>query len=149
MMDPVRDKYLVTIGLLLVTFVPLLRAASPETGADELPKIILSGIAAYKAEGPEAAVKAWIKGSPIEGSKEVLSQANVLRQIQDFYGPFKGFQLIRSKNLSSNTRVIYLNINFEKGPVFAKFLVYRAEQDWILTSFLLNTNPDLILPSCQ
>jgi len=144
-----RISYLIVTASLLFIVALCLRAESPQGDADKLPKVIVSGMNAYKADGPNAAVRAWIKGSPIEGSKEVLSQANNLRQIQDFYGAYKGFHLIQSKDLSSNTRVIYLTIDFELGPVFAKFLMYRAEQDWILTSFLLNTNPDVILPSCK
>jgi len=119
------------------------------TSSEEVPKVILSGLDAYKAEGPEAAMKAWIKGSPIEGSKEALSQANNLRQIQDFYGAYKTFHFIQSRNLGPTSRMIYLALDYEKGPVFGKFLVFRAEQGWILTSFLVNTHPEQILPDCR
>lgn len=114
---------------------------------DDIPKIVLSGMDAYKAEGAEAAITAWIKGSPIEGSKDAISQANILRQIQDFYGPYKSFDLIRSRNLTPNVRVIYLTLDYEKGPLFAKFTVYQAAQGWILTNFIFNTKEEIILPA--
>lgn len=53
---------------------------------EDLPPVILSGLQAYKDKGPEEAVRIWIKDSPIDGSKAALSQANNLRQVQDFYG---------------------------------------------------------------
>jgi hypothetical protein len=147
-MHPGRRSYALAVGLLLLTFGQYVWAGSPKPGAEEIPKVILSGLEAYKAEGPEAAVKAWIKGSSIEGSKEALSQANVLRQVQDFYGTYKAFELIRSRDLTPTTRIIYLTLNYEKGPLFAKFTAYRAEQGWIIANFTFNTKEDLILPTC-
>jgi len=123
-------------------------SSSKKTG-DEIPVIILEGAAAYKDKGPDEAIKAWIKGSPIDGSKEALSQANSLRQIQDFYGPYQSMDLISSRNVTPKTRVLYFVFNFEKGPLFAKFVIYHSEQGWILTTFNFNTKADSILPSCQ
>jgi len=102
---------------------------------------------AYKTKGPDEAVKTWIKGSPVEGSKEALSQSNNLRQIQDFYGSYQSFDLISMRELSPSVRIYYLAMNFDKGPLFAKFILYRAEQGWILTSFLFNTSDTAILPT--
>jgi hypothetical protein len=135
--------------LLFLTFVPCIRAGAPATDSDEVPKVIVSGLDAYKAEGPDAAVKAWIKGSPVEGSKEALSQANNLRQVQDFYGTYKTFHLIQSRNLGPTSRMVYLVLDYEKGPLFAKFLVFRAEQGWIVASFSFNTHPEAILPETR
>ncbi len=140
---------LVAVGFLLLALAPYVRAGAADTSSEEVPKVVLSGLDAYKAEGPDAAMKAWIKGSPIEGSKEALSQANNLRQIQDFYGAYKTFHFIQSRNLGPTSRMIYLALDYEKGPVFGKFLVFRAEQGWILTSFLFNTHPEQILPECR
>ena len=41
-----------------------------------------------------------------------------------------------------------MEIDFEKGPLFAKFVVYRAAEDWVLVTFTFNTKEELILPSC-
>ena len=141
-----RRPYAFALGLLLLAFSQCVRTNAQEPV--EVPKIILSGLEAYKAEGPEAAIKAWLKGSPIEGSKDALTQANNLHQIQDYYGAYKTFDTIRSRNLSPNTRIIYLILNYEKGPLFAKFVAYRTEQGWILVSFAFNTKDEIIIPAC-
>ena len=143
-----RWKNSLVIALLMVAFGNCPRVSGQTPNPVEVPKIILSGLEAYKTEGPEAAVKAWLKGGPLEGSKEALSQANVLRQIQDFYGAYKTFDIVQSKNLAPSVRVVYLTLDFEKGPLYAKFVAYRTDKDWILTSFDLNTKAEVILPAC-
>jgi hypothetical protein len=38
-------------------------------------------------------------------------------------------------------------MDFEKGPLFCKFVVYRSEHGWILTNFNFNTKEEQIVPS--
>lgn len=114
--------------------------------ADDLPPVILSGLQAYKDKGPDEAVRIWIKDSPIDGSKEALSQANNLRQVQEFYGTYQFFEVISAYEIGHRTRIFYLTLDFEKGPLFAKFMVYQSNHRWILTSFNFNTKEEMILP---
>lgn len=125
------------------------QAVAPEhVQKAEIQRVIVSGLDAYKEKGPEEAVRTWIKDSPIDGSKEALTQANMLRQIQDYYGSYKSFDLISSKGITDRVRVTYLVLNYEKGPLFAKFVTFRSEAStWLLTSFNFNTRPEVILPS--
>jgi len=141
-----KHSALLILGFLLLAIGQCVPAVAQTRPADDIPKIVLSGLDAYKAEGADAAMKAWIKGSPLDGSKDALSQANVLRQIQDYYGSYKTFDLIHTRNLSPIIKVVYLALNYEKGPLFAKFVVYQTEQGWILTTFTFNTKEELILP---
>jgi hypothetical protein len=138
---------LLALAFLLLTLVSSPRASAQQSHVDDvLPKVIVAGLDAYKADGPESAVKAWIAASPIEGSKEALSQANVLRQVQDFYGPYKSFDLVESRNLTPSTRIVYLVLNYAKGPLFARFTIYRTDEGWILTNFTFNTKEEEIFP---
>jgi hypothetical protein len=109
-----------------------------------LPHVIIAGLEAYKDTGPEQAVREWIKGSPIDGSKDALSEANELRQIQETYGAYQGFEVVSTRDLSPRIRILYLILDYEKGPYFARFMVYRSEQGWILTSFDFDTKEDLV-----
>lgn len=112
----------------------------------DIPAMLQAGFDAYKSQGADAAVKAWIKGSPLDDSKPALTQANNLHQIEDFYGPYRSFEVMSQKELASTTRIIYIVLNYEKGPLFAKFLVFRTEKGWVLTSFMFNTDDQKILP---
>ncbi len=146
-MRSARSLFALSLGLLLFGFVLFSHRAAGQSASDDVPKIIVSGLDAYKSDGPEAAIKAWLKGSSLEGSKEAISQANVLREVQDYYGAYKSFDRISTRTITPSIRVLYLSLNFEKGPLFAKFVVYRAESGWILVNFVFNTKEELILPS--
>jgi hypothetical protein len=120
----------------------LMKAAA----AEDLPPVILSGLQAYKDKGPDEAVRIWIKDGPIDGSEEALSQVNNLRQIQTSYGAYQFFELISAYEIGHRTRIFYMTLDFEKGPLFAKFVVYQSNHRWILTSFDFNPKEEMILP---
>lgn len=113
---------------------------------EDLPPVIVSGLQGYKDKGPDEAVRLWIKDSPIDGSKEALNQANNLRQVQNFYGAYQFFEVISAYEIGHRTRIFYLTLDFENGPLFAKFVVYQSNHRWILTSFNFNTKEEMILP---
>lgn len=123
----------------------LIKAGTPE----EVPPVILSGLQAYKDKGADEAVRIWVKDSPIEGSKDALNEAGNLRQVQDFYGAYQSFEVLSAYEVGRRTRILYLTLNFEKGPLFGKFVVYQSNHRWILTSFDFNTKEEMILPPIQ
>ena len=142
--------FLCCCALFLAPLVSAAQTSGPKerVASESLPPIIILGLETYKTSGPEEAVRTWIKGSALDGSKDALSQANLLRQIQDYYGTYRTFEIVSARDLSPRTRVIYLVLDFEKGPLFAKFVVYRSGQAWILAYFNFNTKEELVFPSC-
>lgn len=77
-----------------------------------------------------------------------MSQANALNQIQGLYGNYQSFEpLLAPQTLTPRIRIYYLALDFEKGPLFAKFVVYRTASGWILTTFNFNVSEDAILPA--
>ncbi len=122
-------------------------AQKPNPNSDDLPAVVLAGLEAYKAKGPEEAVKTWLKGSPIETSRDALNQSTNLLQIQDYYGAYLGFELLPTRVISAKTKVIYMVLDYDKGPFFANFMVSHAQQAWIMTSFIFNTQEEAVFPS--
>jgi len=113
----------------------------------KVPHIVLAGLEAYRAKGnAEDAVKVWTVGSPLDGSKMALSETNNLNQVEGFYGTYRTFDVLKVLDLSPKVRVVYLTLDYEKGPLFGRFVVYRTDQGWILTSFNFNTDEEKILP---
>jgi hypothetical protein len=108
--------------------------------ADSLPHIVASGLKAFRDGGPDEAITAWIRGSVLDGT----SQANLLHQIQSLYGPYRTFDLIGSRQLGSRTQILYLTLDFDKGPVFAKFVVYKTDQGSILASLDFDMKDDIL-----
>lgn len=111
-----------------------------------VPNTIVNGMGDYGFQGAEAAVKAWVKGSTLEGSPEALIQVNNLKQVESMYGKFQSYHIIQVQGLTPLTVVVYLSINYERGPLFARFIAYRLKDSWILPEFSFSTKPEAIFP---
>jgi len=131
--------------LLFLVISPGLQAGAAE---EAIPAVILSGLTAYKKSGPEAAIKAWIMGGPMEKKeKESLQYGASFKEIEEYYGSYQTHRLIGTKEIASTSRFIILSMDFERGPVFARFLAYKGEKGWLLVSFDFNTKAEVIMPA--
>jgi hypothetical protein len=109
--------------------------------------LVKTGVDAYLKEGPTAALKTWIKGSPMEGNAEALSQANILKQIEELYGNFEGFDTISDITLSSRSHLIYFVLYYGKGSVYCNFETYKTKSgQWVLGEINFHTKSSKILP---
>ena len=131
---------MLTLGLAA----PLARALETESA---LPAVITAGVEAYRAEGAQAALNAWLKGGPLEGEKQAQSQAGALIQIEAFYGKFQRAHSLGTFAPSLNTTLVYLQLDYEKGPVFGKFLTYKPGEKETIVQLTFHTDPDQVLPS--
>jgi len=136
------------LALLLaaIAFLPVSLAAQ-DASAPGLPGIVTAGLESYRSAGPDAAMRAWLRGSPIEGSSEAGAQAHQLYSAQHIYGNYRGFEPIGVKSFPPGTRAVYLVLDYDTGPLFARFLLYRSGAAWIVTSLAFNTDPDQVLPA--
>jgi hypothetical protein len=105
------------------------------------------GATAYFKDGASAAVTAWLKGSALEGNTQATSQANSLRQIEDFYGKPESIDFAAENSISRRSKVLLAVINYENGPVFARFFAYQLKNGaWVLTQFQFQTEANSIFP---
>lgn len=139
-----RVNRLAAVLVAVVASLAMLGAAKEEKVV--VPNIIVTSLGDYAFQGAGAAVTAWVKGSSMEGSPEAAIQVNYLRQVESVYGKFQSYHLIQVNELSRLTSIVYLSINYEKGPLFARFLAYRIRDGWILPDFSFNIKPEAILP---
>lgn len=137
-----RRFALLLCGVLLLPALPAIGQSSPPP----IPGIVMAGLTAYQNNGLGAAFAAWLKGSPFRCTKDATAQADLLETIQARYGNYRGVEPVFTRAISPSTRVFYLVLDFDNGPVFAKFMLYGADQHWIVASFQFDTNPDVILP---
>jgi hypothetical protein len=114
-----------------------------------LPSFLLSGFDAYKTKGAEEAIHLWIKDGPLEGNKEAISQVSALRQIEELYGAYQGYETVFVRELSFRTQVIYLILDYENGPLFGRFTIYRTNHRWVLTSFDFSLKEENTFPPPQ
>ncbi len=71
MMRLVRPLSRVPLGFLLVALFLNSPALGQKLSSEVIPKVLLAGMDAYKADGPEAAIKAWLKGSAKRNTRTI------------------------------------------------------------------------------
>lgn len=109
--------------------------ASNESFAGRIPPAIFEGLHQLANQNPEEAEKSWFRGSQWEGQSDPA-----LRSILEHLGKYENFDAISVQDLTPRLRVLYLALNFEKGPNIVKFVVYktaRTPDGWILQSYRL------------
>lgn len=113
----------------------------------EIPKPILDGLYAYKFEGAEAAIKAWVANGPMEADSAALAGgADTFKNVQSRYGAYLGHQVLSSVPLSDTSKYVFVQMNYEKGPLFLRFLCYWTGTAWVVTGRLvINTDPQAVL----
>lgn len=140
-------KALLLVLFFLPAFAPF---ASPQSAPGPVPPFIVAGMNAYRDDGLDAAMKIWLKNTPQALIQSAQSNMGLLSQVPEGYGRFRRFDVVSMRQLSPSTRVYYLILNYDEGPLFARFIVYRtADNGWILNSSKFDTSMDAILPVTQ
>jgi hypothetical protein len=132
--------------LAVVFLVSAVRPASAQSPpAHNLPPVIAAGLEAYRNVGLDQAFRAWLRNSPLRWEP---AMAAPLHAAQEEYGTFQSWDVVLIRSLSPSTRILYLVFNYQQGPVFAKFVVYQAEQQgWIVTNLKFSLDEDAVLPA--
>jgi hypothetical protein len=122
-------------------------SASVYAETKSLPKIISSALEKYQKEGADQLIPNLLIGSPIEGDKTALSQVNLIRQIEAFYGKFISADLFKATDITKTTTLIYFVMNYEKGPLYSSATIFKANGKEIVSTFNFHTDIKQIIPS--
>ena len=77
-----------------------------------------------------------------------MAQASQFGQIRSYYGKYSSHEYVLSKELGPKNKIVFVIINLEKGPLFARFLLFQnSEGTWTLPSFKFQGDPTHIWPS--
>ena len=132
-----------TLAALFAVILSTCAWAAPD--ASRLPAIVRSGFSLYKADGAQAAITAWMVGSPIALSDQPEREVRSLRQFESRFGAYQDFHVVRIVTISPTTQMIYLQLDYLNGPAFGKFLVYQArETTWNIVSFSFGADPEVL-----
>ena len=134
------------IGLLSALLVLITALDISAATTREIPTIVTQGFASYKALGSAAAMKIWLKGSSLEESEEATDQARTLSNAEAVFGRFESFEVLQLAQLGNRTFRVFAVIHYERGPLFASFLVYRLRNDWVIQGLRFHPVPEQILP---
>jgi hypothetical protein len=123
------------------------RAHSQAENGTPAPKILVNGFEAYRAAGPDEAMRVWLHNSPLEGTPDVEKQVQILHTAQGRFGQWRGFDIVSIRPVSASTRILYMTLDYDKGPLFAKFVLYHTEPGWIVTNMIFSPDDAEVLPA--
>lgn len=116
--------------------------------ASDVPDIIANGFAAYGKTGSTDAINVWFKGSPMESDLNTrMTTASNLTKFEGAYGKFVGWELVKAYTLTASTKVIFVVVKYEKGPLWVAFNCYKNGDSWNIPTIGMDTNPTKILPA--
>ena len=117
-------------------------------GLDQsVPGILEAGFDSWaKGGGMEAILMGWQRGGLLEGSNKASAQARYLRSLTPVLGTYRSRELIQNKEISRSSRVVYLSINFDRGVIYGRFLIYRTERDWVVQNMDFSERPEAVMP---
>lgn len=109
--------------------------------------LVERGLNAYLKDGAKAAIQAWLTGSSLEGNTQAMTQANSLRQFEDFYGKPESFNIVRENVITPRSQMIVFSVNYAKGILFGRFQAYETKSgEWVATEFKFHTEAAAVLP---
>jgi hypothetical protein len=130
------------LALLAAAVLSTWAAAAPE--AERVPPIVRSGLAAYKADGAQAAITAWMVGSPIALTEEPERELRALRQFESTFGNYQDFHVVRIATISATAQMVYVQLDYLNGPAFGKFLAFEAKGTWKIVRFNFGADPEIV-----
>ena len=130
---------------LAVWIVAPLRCAAAATSS--IPSVIQAGFALWaKGGGVDVILDSWQRGGAMEGNNKANVQADYFKRMSRAVGNYKSFEVLKSDEVGRRAEIIYLAINFERGAVYARFVMYNTEKDWVVQNMDFSSKPENIMP---
>lgn len=101
----------------------------------------------YKKEGNTAFMSRVLKNGPLEKDTRSLGQAQVLGQIEQFFGHITSASVLSAKALGNKSCYIIVILEYQNGPAFAVANYYKGSNGVGATSMFFKTEPESILPN--
>lgn len=82
----------------------------------------------------------------MEGSKDALSKANMLRTVEGYYGSYRSFDVVQEVKAGSRSRLVYYVLNYEHGPLFDQATGFKRGDTWSIVNFKFHIEAQQIWP---
>lgn len=135
----VRSAFLIVVAFSLIT-------GKIALAEDRDLKIIISGFEDYKAFGSNKALRTWLKYGPQENTDYAASLSEKLSNAERLYGDYKSYEVLLKHKWSNYVMYCFTVINYDKGPLFAKFMLFKYRNDYITYAIEFDANPEIIMP---
>lgn len=128
-------------------------ALAPESWAvdrgEETPVVldeVLRGFDALRGGDVVGALRRWTVGGPLEHSETLKGLGEQLRTYREDLGVVEGIHLIRTVPLGQTGRLDYQVIDYNRGPVYARFHLFFRQGRWVAIGLAFDRNPAAVLP---
>jgi len=130
----------------LIIIVLLASLNFSNVAASELPPVLKQGFEIYKTDGIKPTFEYWLRGSILNLSSQKSLFVKKLETVENLCGTFSGYSVINQQSLTPSSQINYVQLNYQRCPIFAQFLVYKIDQRWVVVQFNLHSKPQQILP---
>jgi hypothetical protein len=139
-----KHLIVITIGCAaLLSFFPAVAADSDAT----VPPVIDRGFQMWaKQDNASYAIDVWKKGGLLDEDKKPTQLANYFSRIDRTLGNYRSYELISAKPVNQSSQIVYIAINFNRASVYARFLLYRPDKNWIVQNMDFSTKPEAVMP---
>lgn len=111
-----------------------------------IPRVVVDGMDKYKFNGADGAVKNWLQPTRARTQETAAAYAAALPDAEEVYGKFIDYHLVSIKRLSPAAALIYLVMNYERGPLFVRFVVYEYKSSQLVTQMEFGFIPEAVFP---
>lgn len=145
MKDPIpviKSFVLLTLAFILFAL-PMAASATPDLS---VPAIIKDGFRIWPGKDASYALDIWKKGGLLDNDSKPAQLSRYFSQMDHTFGNYRSFDAIDSKPVSQSSKIVYVAINFQNAVVYARFLVYRADNGWVVQNMDFSPKPEAVMP---
>jgi hypothetical protein len=122
-----------------------IQAVANESNAS-IPLVLQTGFSNWAKVGVGITLDSWSKGGLLEGDSKVTNQSNYFRRLYRTAGNYKSYEVIETKRISQSSEIIYISVNLERAAIYARFLLYRTDKDWVVQNMDFSSKPEAVMP---
>ncbi len=107
-------------------------------------EVVGLGIADYDRKGAESAMNRWVEDGPLEGTDIASQHVDFLKNFESEFGSFRRGDIVQRSLVGNSVQLFYLVLAYERKPLFARFIVFKTTNRWIITEIRFDPEIDTI-----
>jgi hypothetical protein len=122
-------------------------AAAGAGATAQVPAVIQNGFKLWSLNRRSSwAFDTWKMGGLMEKDPKIDTLSRYFFRMEQSLGNYKTYEVIDSKRIGQASGVLFVSINFDHGVMFARFMIYRTDQDWVVQNMDFSPKPEAVMP---
>ncbi len=109
--------------------------------------LIVNGLEALRAGNADRAMDLWLSNSLLKRSGKTDQITQQLISVRQLCGRLDDWSPLETRPFGPQTTELIYVLHFERCPIFARFMIYRRNNEESIVRFNINTAPEAILES--